>query len=244
MLLVGAGSVTRLLRFLGSLPKSYEAEVVLGTATSTLDASGEVTATWDMSGVTPDAVVAAGRPLVGDILQVPPMVSAVSVGGRRLHELAREGVEVERDPRPVTVHRLSLEPTTDPLVYRMAVECSSGTYVRVLAADLGAALGGGAHLRALRRTAIGPFTESRAVPLDDVTRDRLLPPAAAVAHLDQAQVDAELGDQVAHGRVLSLDQLGVDGEGPWAVVGEDERLLAVYELHGPGRAKPAMVLAG
>src|SRR3954465_10245293 len=87
--------------------------------------------------------------LLGPIEQVPPMVSAIKIGGRRLHELAREGVEVERAPRPVTVHRFDVEPTDDPLVYRIDVDCSTGTYVRTLAADVGRALGGGAHLRGL-----------------------------------------------------------------------------------------------
>jgi tRNA pseudouridine55 synthase len=158
VLLLGVGSVTRLLRFLSPLPKSYTAEIVLGTETSTLDASGEVTATHAMS-VTLGEVQAAARALTGDILQVPPMVSAVQIGGKRLHELARAGIEVEREARPVTVHSFHAAETDDPLVYRVTVSCSSGTYVRSLAADLGSMLGGGAHLRDLRRTAIGPFTE-------------------------------------------------------------------------------------
>ena len=105
VLLVGLGRVTRLLRFLTVLRKTYTTDIVLGTATSTLDASGEVTATFDMSRVRPSDVAAAATALTGEIEQVPPMVSAVKVEGRRLHELAREGVEVERKPRPVTVYR-------------------------------------------------------------------------------------------------------------------------------------------
>jgi tRNA pseudouridine55 synthase len=111
VLLLGVGRVTRLLRFLGELPKSYECEVVLGIETSTLDDEGEVTATHDMSGLTfADVASAAGR-FVGDIEQVPPMVSAIQIGGKRLHELARQGIEVERPARPVTIHRLDVEPT-------------------------------------------------------------------------------------------------------------------------------------
>jgi tRNA pseudouridine55 synthase len=162
VLLVGLGRSTRLLRFLTALPKTYEAEVVLGTSTSTLDASGEVTGTWDMDGVSLAAVRDAARGLTGAIEQVPPMVSAVKVGGRRLHALAREGIEVERQPRPVTVYRFEVMPVTTPGVYRIEVECSSGTYVRVLAADLGEALGGGAHLRNLRRTRIGSVSAEAA----------------------------------------------------------------------------------
>ena len=121
ILLVGAGHVTRLLRFLGDLPKAYVGEVVLGVTTTTLDDEGEVVDRFDMDGVTPGAARAASAALVGDILQVPPMVSAVQVGGRRLHDLARQGIEVHREARPVTVHSLELEPTDEPFVLRMRV---------------------------------------------------------------------------------------------------------------------------
>src|SRR5262245_47606720 len=106
VLLLGIGRATRLLRFTGDLPKTYVGEVVLGVETSTLDAAGEVTATYDMRGVTLDEMRAAAAGFIGDIEQVPPMVSAIQVDGRRLHELARQGVEVARAPRPVNVHRL------------------------------------------------------------------------------------------------------------------------------------------
>jgi tRNA pseudouridine55 synthase len=231
VLLLGVGTVTRLLRFLSPLPKHYVCEIVLGVETSTLDASGDVTATHEMS-VTEDAVRAAASRLTGDILQVPPMVSAVQIGGRRLHELARAGIEVEREARPVTVLRFDVEPTDDPLVFRAAVACSSGTFVRTLAADLGHALGGGAHLRALRRTAIGPFTESVARPLDEI---ELQPPVVAVAHLPRLDVPR---DRVAVGGVVPGDS--AEGDGPWAVVDGDE-LLAVYE-RSRDRIKPAVVV--
>ena len=232
VLLLGVGTVTRLLRFLSPLPKTYTCEIVLGTETSTLDASGEVTATHAMD-VSLDAVAAAARALTGDILQVPPMVSAVQVGGKRLHELARQGIEVEREARPVTVHRFAVRATDDPLVYAAEVSCSSGTYVRSLAADLGTALGGGAHLRALRRTAIGPFTEADATwPLEDVV---VRPAVTAVEHLPRLDVPRET---VAVGGVVDGALAGDDG--PWAVVEGDE-LLAVYERKGP-RIKPAVVV--
>ena len=239
VLLVGAGHATRLLRFLGDLPKSYVGQVVLGASTTTLDDEGEVVDRFAME-VVPDQVAAAAATLTGAILQVPPMVSAVQVGGRRLHELAREGIEVERAPRPVTVHAFMTAPTDDPLVYDVAVSCSSGTYVRVLADDLGRLLGGGAHLRRLRRTAIGPFTAEVATPLDDVGPEVLLPPVAAVQHLDRAEVDEAGAADVRHGKVLPA----WPGEGPWAVVGPGGDLLAVYERFRPGTAKPSVVLAG
>jgi tRNA pseudouridine55 synthase len=244
VLLLGVGRVTRLLRFLGLPPKTYTAVIVLGTATSTLDASGEVTGTWDMGNVDLAQVRSVAAGLTGDILQVPPMVSAVQVGGKRLHELAREGIEVEREPRPVTVRRFEVREPAEPGCYPIEVECSSGTYVRVLADDLGAALGGGAHLRDLRRTAIGPFTVDHAVPLDGLSPEVLLPPAEAVAHLEAVAADAALAADAAHGRVVPLDRLGATGPGPWAVLGPAGELLAVYEPHRPGTAKPGVVLAG
>jgi tRNA pseudouridine55 synthase len=243
VLLVGVGRVTRLLRFLSAAGKAYDAEIVLGVETSTLDASGDVTATHDMAGVVEEQVRAAARGLVGDILQVPPMVSAVKVGGKRLHELARQGIEVERDARPVTVHRFDVAPTDDPLVWRATVECSSGTYVRTLAADLGTALGGGAHLRALRRTRVASFGLDEAVPIESVSPERLLTPSEALRDLAAVEATDELAAAVAHGKVLGLDDLGVAGDGPWRVVGADGVLLAVYEAHGAGTAKPAVVLA-
>lgn len=240
VLVLGVGRATKLLRFLQLLPKSYECEIVFGVETSTLDAAGEVTARHDMS-PTPAEVVAATAPLTGAIEQVPPMVSAVKIDGKRLHELARQGIEVERPARPVTVYRYDVEPTDDPLVFRAVVECSSGTYVRVLAADLGAALGGGAHLRALRRTAVGAFTLADALPLSDVT---VLPMREAVRGFPVVTVDAEVERAVRVGAVLDAEVLGVAGVGPWPVLSESGELLAMYERTADGRVKPSVVLVG
>jgi tRNA pseudouridine55 synthase len=242
VLLVGVGVVTRLLRFLGDLPKTYTGEVVLGVETSTLDAAGEITARHDMTAVTvDDARRVVAQQLTGALLQVPPMVSALKVGGRRLHELAREGVEVEREPRPVVVHRFTVEPGAEPGVVAVEVVCSSGTYVRSLAADLGRLLGGGAHLRNLRRTAIGPYTVAGAHPLDEVSAGCLLAPVDALAHVALVTVDAEVAALVAQGRVLERAQQ-FSGDGPWRVAGPDGSLLAVYEPFRE-RVKPAVVVA-
>jgi tRNA pseudouridine55 synthase len=233
VLLVGLGRVTRLLRYLTDLPKTYVGEVVLGVATSTLDASGDVTGEWDMSAVTLEDARRAAVGLTGPILQVPPMVSAVKVGGKRLHELARAGIEVEREARPVTVHRFDVAATAEPLVFAVEVECSSGTYIRTLAADLGAALGGGAHLRNLRRTAIGSFTLADARPLEELNEDHVLSPADALRDYPWVEVDDEQLALVGHGRPISDLPAGTvglrDGEG---------RLVAVYE-----DGRPAVVLA-
>ena len=244
VLVVGLGRGTRLLRYVTDLPKSYAGEVVLGVATSTLDDAGEETGRWDMGAVGLDDVRAVAARLVGEIDQVPPMVSAVKVGGRRLHDLARAGLEVERAARRVVVHRFDVEPAGEAGAFRIAVDCSSGTYVRVLAADVGADLGGGAHLRALRRTAIGPFVLDDAVSLDDLGPGAVLPLAAAVRHLPTVTAAADVAAAVATGKVLDAGDLGARGEGPWAVLDTTGALLAVYQDHGEGRVKPSVVLTG
>jgi len=241
VLLVGVGRCTRLLRFLTDLGKTYTGEVVFGTTTDSLDSTGVVTGTFDMPGLTEDLVrsmVAAH--LVGAIEQIPPMVSAVRVDGRRLHELAREGVEVDRAPRPVTVHRFEVEASADPLVYRIEVQCSKGTYIRTLADDLGRLCGGGAHLRGLRRIAVGGFTVADARGPDDV---ELMSLPEAVRDYSFVRVDADTANWVAHGRVLPTFSGQDDAPGPWAVLGPDGELLAMYERAGATTVKPAVVVA-
>ena len=242
VLVLGVGRATRLLRFATLLHKTYVAEVVLGVATSTLDASGEVVARVDMSGVALEDVRQAAVSLTGRIAQVPPMVSAVKVGGRRLHDLAREGRQVERAPRPVEVRRFEVFPTGEEAVVRVLVECSSGTYVRVLAADLGARLEGAAHLRSLRRLAVGSFTDAEAVPLDEVSPESLRPPLELVRDLARAGAYGALLDGLRHGRALERRALGVSGEGPWAVVGPEGELVAVCTPRGTDRVQPVVVL--
>lgn len=239
VLLVGVGRVTRLLRFLTDLGKTYTAEVVFGSTTDTLDASGTVTGSFDMTGLDIARVRAAAQQLTGDIEQVPPMVSALKVGGRRLHELAREGVTVDRVARPVRVERFVIETTTDPMVMSIEVQCSKGTYIRSLADDLGRLCGGGAHVRALRRTAVGSFTVAEARPPDEAA---LLSPAEALRDLARVEVADEVAARVCRGAVLDAAE-GFDGAGPWAVVDLRGELLAVYEPFGGGRAKPAVVVA-
>ena len=163
------------------------------------------------------------------------MVSALKVDGRRLHELAREGVEVEREARPVTVHRFDVWPTADPLVYRIEVVCSSGTYIRSLAADLGRLVGGGAHLRALRRTACGSFDETQSASPDAA---ELLSPADALRDYAHVTVDDDAVALVRNGRSLPA----WEGDGPWAVCDTAGDLVAMYERVDARTAKPAVVL--
>ena len=248
VLLVGLGRVTRLMRFLQETGKSYRGKVVFGVATDTLDASGAVLERAEME-ITRAQLEAAACAFTGDIEQVPPMVSALKVGGRKLYELARRGEEVERAARPVRIDALDIE-EFEPGPYPEAtvrVDCSTGTYVRSLAADLGTALGGCGHLAALRRLAIGSFTLDEARPVETVESDpdvALMSPAAAMRDLEAVTVVTEQARAVAHGATFAANAIvpAAAGPGPFAVVDERGMLLAVYERRGGG-VKPAVVLA-
>ncbi len=239
VLVIAVGMATRLLRFVTESRKSYVGVVVLGTETTTLDAAGDITATHEMGPVTKEqAQEVIDRHLLGDIMQVPPMVSALKVDGRRLHELAREGIEVERAPRPVRIYRNQVVAVEGNRI-TIEVDCSAGTYIRTLAADMGVLLGGGAHLGSLRRTAVGSFTQDEAGPSDSC---ELLPVETAVRSLDSVTVDAPTAALIANGRVLPA----WPGDGPWAIHrqrnADQLQLIAVYEAFGSGEAKPAVVL--
>ena len=241
VLVLGVGKCTRILQYLTGLPKRYVGEIVLGTETTTLDASGEVTATFDMSSVTLKEVKAAAAQLTGDINQVPPMVSALKVEGRRLHEIAREGREIERQPRPVTVYQFDVIETDYSHVFRCDIRCSTGTYIRSLAADLGKLLKGGAHLTNLRRLSVGSFSVEEARPIEDPV---LISAAAGLRDFKEVRVTEEVAIEVGYGKVLKRERLGVDdGSGPWPVLDLQGNLLAVYEPHKTG-VKPAVVLVG
>jgi tRNA pseudouridine55 synthase len=253
VLLVLLGAATRLAEYLGDLPKGYEARIRFGLRTDSQDTTGAVLAEEDASALTEAAVLAALDRFRGDILQTPPMVSAVKVGGKRLYELARRGETVERAARPVTIHELRLEafhPGREAWG-RLVVGCSSGTYVRTLCADLGEALGGGAAMAALRRTAIGPFRVAEAVSLEAVERavtegrlhEILLPPAAAVAHLPALTVDAAGRARLLHG--MAVPALHSPSLPPGAcvrVLDESGELLAIGRWEG--KVVPVKVLAG
>jgi tRNA pseudouridine55 synthase len=248
VLLVGLGRATRLLRFLQETGKGYRATIVFGVSTTTLDASGEVVDRRPMP--IDQADIEATVPVfLGEIEQLPPMVSAVKIGGRRLHELARRGEEIERAPRRVRVDRIDVE-AFEPGPYPVAtvrVECSSGTYVRSLAADIGSRLGGVAHLGELRRLHIGSFTLDEARTLADIEADpdaAVLPPVTAMRDLEQVRVDTEQARAVAHGVTFPAAVFaGANaGPGPFAVVGPGGELLAVYERRRAA-VKPAVVLA-
>jgi tRNA pseudouridine55 synthase len=243
LLLLGVDSATRLLTYLVGLDKEYTATIRLGVATDTDDAEGELVASADASAVT-DAAIAGGiAALTGEIAQVPSTFSAIKVDGRRAYDLARSGEQVALAARPVTIHEFELLATrrggaTVDLDVR--VTCSSGTYIRALARDLGAGLGVGGHLTALRRTRVGPFDVADAVRLPDPRVDPdaaspvLLAPAKAAARLfPVVRLDAASTRDLAHGKRVELD--APDAELAAALTPEG-RLAALIALRG-GRAR-------
>jgi len=233
LLVIGVGRATRLLRFLGDLSKTYEGTGVLGMRTTTLDAEGEVTATATVE-VSREELERACRALEGESLQRPLAYSAVKVGGRKLYEAARRGETLEAEPRPIRVDRFEVLAFAPPR-FDFRVTCSGGTYVRVLVADVGEALGCGAHLAALRRTAIGPFRVEDARPPADPGEP--LPLERAVAHLPAVRLEPEEATAAANGSILA--PAGIDG--PYAVLGPDGRLIGIWRDVG-AKARPEMVL--
>lgn len=244
LLLVCVGKATRLSEYLTGERKRYEARARLGVETDTLDPEGEVVARDDAWRELQAATIEeAVRALAGEQMQVPPAHSAKKVGGRRAYEMARAGEKVELEPVSVTVYEAqALE--IDPPDVGFAVECSSGTYVRALARDLGRSLGSHAHLLELRRTAVGSIGVDGAVPLDrldDVAaRDAAwLSPLDALAGFPTAVLDDEDAARVRHGGAVQ-GEAGTDGERVALVA--DGELLAIAERRGD-RLQPRKVLA-
>lgn len=233
LLLVGVGRATRLLRFFGDLPKTYEGTARLGVETDTLDAVGNVVRTTHVD-VQRGDLERAFAALVGESMQRPPAYSAVKVGGRKLYEAARAGQELEAPARRIRVDAFEVV-AFDGDDVGFVVICSGGTYVRVLLSDVGRALGCGAHLRRLRRTAIGPYRVEDAVATDAVMAP--LPLAAAVAHLPRVQLEPDEARAASNGSILA--PAGV--EGPYAVFGPGERLIGIYRDEG-AKARPEVVL--
>lgn len=234
LLLVGLGRATRLLRFLGHLPKVYDGTGVLGVQTDTLDADGRVVAEAPVE-VEPETLQRAMGLLVGDIEQVPPAYSAVKVSGTKLYEAARKGEAIEAPARRVRVEAFDLL-GFDPPRFDFRVRCSAGTYVRTLVADVGTSLGPGAHLAALRRTAIGPFRVEDARPPD--APGQPLPLDATVAHLPGVTLHAEEAKVAVHG--CCLGPAGIAGE--YRAVAPDGRLIGIYRDEG-AKAVPQVILA-
>ncbi len=242
VLVLGVNRATRLLGHLMLTEKAYAATIRLGVATTTDDAEGEVVATADTGGLDEAAVHTALRAFVGDIEQVPTAVSAIKVDGKRAYQRVRDGEAVVLPARPVTVHELVPGPlrTADGLAeLDVVLRCSSGTYVRAIARDLGAALGVGGHLTALRRTAVGAFDLPMAHTLDELGESFVLLPIgdAARSSFTVLDLDETLAQDVRFGRRLALDLTHTT-----AVFAPDGEFLALYEPSGePGVARAQAV---
>ena len=242
VVVVALGRATRLIRFVQDQEKEYLATATFGVATDTLDADGEVVGRVAMS-LTAEDLDGVRPRFVGEIDQVPPMVSALKKDGRRLYDLAREGVDVDRQPRIVVVHELEILSVGagDHPVVSFRVVCGKGTYVRSLADDMARALGGFAHLTALRRIRIGALTVEAALPVEDLEgwRQHLLAPSEVLEHMPAMTVEEEAARAIGHGRELPTTSGLV---GPIRVLDETGRLLAVYDSDGR-TARPMVVIA-
>lgn len=242
LLLLCVGRATRLAQYLSEMDKSYEATARLGIATDTEDREGEVVGTSEgWRELTREDVEAELGSLTGEILQLPPRFSAKKVGGEAAHRRVRRGEEVSLAPAAVTVHELRLV-AFEPPDLRLCLRCSSGTYVRSLARDLGEALGVGAHLRTLRRTAIGRFRVEDAVEVDDLADPGRLEPAwidplAALGHLPRVDVDVSGAGELRHGRPVSA---GVLPDGGPAIAAWEGTLAAVGDVRS-GDFRPRKV---
>ncbi|WP_394280223.1 tRNA pseudouridine(55) synthase TruB [Microbacterium sp.] len=234
LLVLGVGASTRLLTYIVGLGKTYEATIRLGVSTDSDDADGVETSRTDATSVTDEAIASGIAALTGDISQVPSTVSAIKVAGRRAYDLARAGEQVELKARAVTVSRFEISDTRrgDGVIdVDVVVDCSSGTYIRALARDLGAALGVGGHLTALRRTRIGSFDVQDAVA--EITPDAALAPAAEVAAsvLGVFRVTAEEARDLRHGKRLTGAAGRLVGENP-AAIDPDGELVGIVGRRG------------
>ena len=242
VLVLGTGRATRLLGHLMLTEKAYDATIRLGVATVTDDAEGEVTAVAAAGHLTEAQVRDALTAFVGDIAQVPTAVSAIKVDGKRSYQRVRAGEEVALEARPVTVHELTVTEVRlgGHVDVDVSLRCSSGTYVRAIARDLGAALGVGGHLTALRRTAVGPYGLDTARTLEQLADDFAVMPIAEAARAAFPSYDLDAGEAeaVRYGRALpvELDELT-------AVFAPSGEFLALYRPEG-GRARPAAVFVG
>lgn len=250
LLVVALGRATRLLRFVQDAPKTYEAVAVFGVATDSLDADGAILSRDEMLVDEAELRQVATR-FVGTIAQVPPMVSAIKVDGRRLYELARSGVEVERAPRPVEIHDLEIKEVSPGMYPEVAfrVTCGSGTYVRVLADDLARALGGRASLVSLRRTVSAQHRVEDASTIDALeaaeaagTLDRVVvSPSMGLGHIPAIEIDDATAAAVRNGATFAAGPLAALS-GLYRVVDAAGALVAVYR--GDGRRSSAEVVMG
>jgi len=252
VLVVGVEKATRLLGYLTLTEKEYAATIRLGQTTSTDDAEGEITGTAAAEGVTIEAIDKAVAALTGEILQVPPAVSAIKVGGQRAYKLTRAGAAPELKARPVTVYEFTITGIQRAdkagempglLDIDVTVRCSSGTYIRALARDLGAALATGGHLTRLRRTRVGGYQSGDARTLEQLAeRFEVLPLAqAAAASFPRRDLTEDEARRLAHGARLDPAGGAAGGE-PTAAYAPDGTLIALVTEES-GQARPLVVFA-
>jgi len=245
LLVLAVGPSTRLLRFAQSEAKRYRGTVQLGVATDSLDADGAVTERRPVAPLDQRDVDRAASRLTGVLQQVPPMVSALKVGGQRLHRLARQGIEVERRAREVTITSFQLTPSDDPTRWDFDVACSVGTYVRVLLSDLAESLGTVGHLTRLRRTASGRFLVDDALTMEQLgdavqrAATPLQPPASFVTHLEHVTLDADQQRRIRMGQMVPLD--GTVATTEIAALNDAGALVAILIRRGDAW-KPELVL--
>jgi len=244
VLIVGVEKATRLLGHLALTEKEYSGTIRLGQTTTSDDADGDITQRAPVKNVSDDRIRSAMDELTGDIEQIPPGVSAIKVDGQRSYRLARAGATPELSARPVTVSEFAAEairPQGDLIDVDVRVRCSSGTYIRALARDLGTALGVGGHLTALRRTRVGPYDIGQARTLEQLAEQlELLPLAqAAAAAFPRRELTAEEAQLIGHGG--KLPALGT-GEKPVAAFDPDGSLVALL-TEADGQARSLAVFA-
>jgi tRNA pseudouridine55 synthase len=245
LLVLAVGPSTRLLRFAQSEIKRYTGTVKFGIATDSLDADGEIVANAPVPALTRDEMSIASSAFTGSQRQTPPMVSAIKVGGRRLHELARQGIEVEREARDVTISELVLTPSDDPSIWTFSVECTVGTYVRVLLSDLAERIGTVGHLTSLRRVSSGGHSIDDAVTLDafeEIVRSggvALRPPADFVTSLEHVRLSDDEQRRMRMGQHLVLEGDFVADE--IAATSNDDSLVGILRRRGE-KWKPEVVL--
>lgn len=249
LMTLGVGSSTRLLTFLVGLDKTYRTTLRLGQATVTDDAWGDplgpAASAPVLEGVTSDAIRQALQGFVGEIAQRPSAVSAIKVAGQRAYDRVRQGEKVELAARPVTIHSITIDRVTridTAWEVECEVRCSSGTYIRALARDLGEALGLGGHLTSLRRTSVGPWSVEQAVSVDAITPEALIDPATAItAVMPSVVVDAATELALGHGKKVQIENAPQVRDGdPVAVLSHDHRVIAVVT----GVSGPARILVG
>lgn len=242
------GEATKISAFLLDADKRYQLTVQLGATTTTGDAEGDIVKRGDYSAITLEKIEQALKTFQGDIEQIPPMYSALKHEGQRLYKLARQGVEVERKPRPITIFSTEAEHYSDG-VLQMQVHCSKGTYVRTLAEDLGELLACGAHVTQLRRLSVGPYS-GEMVTLDQLEAMRdapfaeldalLLPIESGVADWPDIRLDADAAFYMSQGQPIQVAHAPTEG---WVRLYNSQRFMGVGEIQDDGRIAPRRMIA-